>query len=100
MSSRNVASLGRNPLLFKDLQLLSGGMFKIYVDICSSVLGYETSEFRLIETVFIKVNIASVHSEIQRKTMRHRGFRLSLRHLCRRAVAQDPAEPSADMTVG
>ena len=73
----NGTSLRRDPLLLNDLQLLSDDKFKIYVDMCHSLLGYETSEFRIIETVFIKVNIASGHSEIRRKAMRHRDFRLS-----------------------
>jgi hypothetical protein len=59
------------------MQLMSGGIFKIYVDMCYIRLGYETSEFRIIETVFINAIVAYVHPGIRRKAMRYRGFRLS-----------------------
>jgi hypothetical protein len=51
----NGTSLRRNHLLLKNLRLMPDGLVKIHVDMCRSILRYETSEFRLIETVFINI---------------------------------------------
>jgi hypothetical protein len=54
-SAQNGTRLRRKSLLSSGLQLLSGGRFKNYVDMCRIIIGYEISEFLQVEIVFINI---------------------------------------------
>ena len=73
----NGTRIRRKSLLSSGLQLLPRGRVKSHVDMCRTLLGYETSEFRFVKTVLINVILVCDHPEIQRKAMQHNGFRLS-----------------------
>ena len=69
MPEANGTRLRRKPLFPSVLQLLPGGRFKNYVYMFIIILGYETSEFLLVETVLINVSFACDLPETRRKAM-------------------------------